>query len=200
MKIKGAELLKKWNAANAVVSNINRLGEIGGIIRNAGFDVETDGFSVCRFRAKGMRVSFLADNCDTAPQWTLSKGICLRSIRDPLHIENIQPEAEYEVEELLTVAQEFERGDYNGYNFEVCDTRDHISTFASFEQADEYARTVCQSRIDSRWKDRDTTRYYWTRVENDEQMANERWVIRYYPWYSYNGHDYYISVSPVKRD
>lgn len=198
MKIKGLELVKMWNEANAVISKISRLGEIDGIIRNAGYDVLVNGFSVCKFLQKGTWIGFTADNCDTAPKWRLSKAVSLEG--NPLYIERISPEAEYDVGERLSVAEKFLRGDYNGYKFVVRDTEKDIASFECFEKANEYARKVCQSRIDSRWEDRSTSRYYMTTVVNNPQKAIERDEIRHYPWYSYNGHNYYISVIPEAED
>lgn len=99
MNIKGKGLIAMWNKANSVVSPINRLGEIGGIVRKAGYEVLSDGFSVCDFFEKGLWIKYVADNCDTAPRWRLANSI--KIMGRVFMVENINPEADYEVEERL---------------------------------------------------------------------------------------------------
>lgn len=98
MNIKGKDLIAMWNKANAVVSPINRLGEIGGIVRKAGYDVLYDGFSVCDFFEKGLWLKYVADNCDTAPRWRLANSIKMSG--RVFLVANIAPEADYKIEQM----------------------------------------------------------------------------------------------------
>ena len=193
MKIKGEKLIEKWRRAKSFVDN-RGLGEIGGIVRRAGYDVLTDGFSFCDFYEKGTWLRYYA-NTYSGP-WHLYNVIDLGEAK--IKIEQIDPNAEYEVKERISVAEMFERGLLACERFAVCNTNKVVVYYTSFEDADNYARKLCQEMIDSRWNDRDCTRYYETSVRNDAQRAMERGEIRHYPWYNYQNHPHFIAVYPTK--
>ena len=193
MKITGKELIAKWEKARAVV-NDRGLGEIGGIVRRAGYDVMVDGFSCCDFCERGTMLRYYA-NTFSGP-WHLYDVIDLGEAK--IKIEQIDPNAEYEVKERISVAEMFERGLLACGRFAVRNTNKVVGYYTSFEDADNYARKLCQEMIDSRWNDRDCTRYYETSVRNDAQMAMERGEIRHYPWYNYQNHPHFIAVYPTK--
>ena len=193
MKIKGEKLIEKWRRAKSVVDN-RGLGEIGGIVRSAGYDVLCDGFSCCDFYEKGTMLRYYA-NTYSGP-WHLYDVIDLGEAK--IKIEQIDPNAEYEVKERLSVAEMFERGLLACGRFAVCNTSKVVGYYTSFEDADNYARKLCQEMIDSRWNDRDCIRYYETSVRNDAQLAMEGGEIRHYPWYNYQNHPHFIAVYPTK--
>ena len=199
MKVKGIDLIAKYNRAKSVVARAsNRLGEIGGMVRSQGYDILIDGFSCCDFYEKGTYLRYYANNIDSP--WHLAP--CIKIGENTLDIAAIDAEAEYEIEEQLSVAEQFEKGLLNCNRFGVYKSSDLgsscVGIFSTFEEADKYARNLCQAYIDSRFTDRDCTRYYMHSVQNDAQLAAERGELRYYPWYDYKGHTSFISVSPSK--
>ena len=195
MKIKGTELVAKWQKAKDVVNNINRLGEIGGILRGKGYDVVLDGFSCCTFLEKGSKLMFFADSCDSS--WHLVQGVYLNDERIDLH--EIKPDAEYEISKRLSVAEMYDQGLLDCERFAMCNTDRIVGYFDSFNNADACARNMCKKLIDSRFEDKSLTRYYETSVHNDAQRACEAGAIRFYPWYNYQGHEHYISIIPWKN-
>lgn len=195
MKIKGEELIAKWRRAKSVVDN-RGLGEIGGIVRHAGYDVLIDGFSVCNFYERGTYLRYYAGNEDS--KWKLYDSIGLEPNKYPIKVSDIDPNGEYEIEKQESIAERFEKGLIKCDRFAVYNTNNLVGYFSTFEEADNAARNLCQKLIDSRNNDRDCARYYETKVQNDAQLASERVELRYYPWYNYQNHPHFVSVEPAK--
>jgi len=208
IKIKGSELLSKWQkAAKIVASRGRQLGEIGWLIRNNGYDVHMDGFSCGTFSERGIDIWYNYNNFDG--EWHLVPviNICRDKYYVPVgekksYLKYIDLEKEYDVEVVLSLAEEFERGLIKSTKFRVSKetyrtTNDHVY-FDTFEEADKYAQELCQKLIDRRNlpTERDVRGYYYTSVRNNVQLAKEHRELRHYTWYDYKDHPHWVRVAP----
>lgn len=211
IKIKGSELLAKWQrAAKIVASRGRRLGEIGWLVRNSGYDVHSDGFSCGTFSERGIDVWYKYDNFDDV--WHLEPAIHIggKKVNVPVgerksYLNYIDEEKEYDVEVTLSVAEKFERGIIKPTGFRVSEetyraTYDH-RYFDTFEAADKYAQELCKQLIDRRNlpTERDVRHCYATSVKNDVQLAKEHRELRHYLWYDYQNHPHWVSVIPCDK-
>lgn len=200
VKMKGSEIIALiQKAKKAVDVKAGTLGEIGAYLRGLGYHINTDGFSVCNFRELTRDICYTA-TCYDRDGWKFYNAANFgKKWDDWMKVENIDPEAEYEVAVKTSVAKRFAAGEIDAKTF-VVEEQGGGSTgnkryFDSFEKADEYARTVAQQKIESTEKDRDLRRYTASRVVDYEQLANERSELRHYQWYNYQGHTCWVSVS-----
>lgn len=208
IKIKGSELLAKWQKASKIVASRGRqLGEIGWLIRENGYDVHSDGFNCGTFSERGIDVWYQHNNFGGV--WKLTECINIggSKYRVPVGerkswVNNyIDAEKEYDVEIVLSLAEQFERGLIKTTKFRVSKetyktTNDHVY-FDTFEEADKYAQELCQKLIDRRNlpTERDVKGYYYTSVRNNVQLAKEHRELRHYTWYDYKDHPHWVRVA-----
>lgn len=213
IKIKGSEILAKWEkAAKIVASRGRQLGEIGWLVRNNGYDVHTDGFSCGTFSERGIDIRYNYNNFDDV--WHLVPVINIGRKKYDVMVGEpkkykiyncIDPETEYDVEVILSEAEQFERGLIKPTKFRVSmetyrTTREH-RYFDSFEEADKYAQELCQRLIDRRNlpTERDVRGYYYSSVRNNAQLAKEHSELRHYTWYDYKDHPHWVRVAAYEE-
>ena len=210
IKMKGSEILKKWNlAANVVANKCSKLGEIGDYIRSHGYDIHSDGFSCGVFSERGIDIWYNYNNFDGA--WHLVPKINIGHQKfDVLigerknwpSIHYIDEDAIYDVPVELSLAEKFERGlikqpEYFRVSHESGRSSLEHRYFKTFEEADKFAQKECQELIDRRFEpaNRDVRWCYETSVRNDAQLAKEHRELRHYPWYDYQNHPHWIAVD-----
>lgn len=213
VKIKGSEIIDRWNKANELTKMLGRkLGEKGYYFRQNGYDVLYDGFNTCSFTCKDIKLSFYVYNWTDDNHWELSKRLYIEGRE--IYVERqkwdtykyssqfVHPEDEYEFEHNLSIAELFEKGIISPKSFKVTEesnkTLGEWRHFDSFEKADEYAKKLCQQYIDRRFNDHSRRQYYMTSVRNNVQDAKECYELRHYSWYKIDLRDFWITVKPCE--
>lgn len=211
LKIKGSEIIARWNKAKELTDKIGRsLGEKGGYFRSNGYDICYDGFNICTFECKDIDLSFSAYNWTDDNHWELKNAFYVEDRehyaerQSWMHEKSpkslIDPEKEYEFKHNYSLAECFEKGIIKPNRFKVTNesnkTIGEWRYFDSFEMADEYAREECQRRIDRRFNDPSCRQYYMTSVRNNVQDAKECKELRHYSWYQIDLRDFWITVKP----
>lgn len=210
VKVKGSEIIERWNKANELTKKLGRkLGEKGYYFRQNGYDVWYDGFNTCTFSCKDIKLSFHVYNWTDDSHWELSKKIHVEDRDKYIEREDwmyeysdqfIRPEREYEFEHNLSIAELFEKGIIYPKRFKVAEESPKAlggwMYFDSFKEADEYAKNLCQRYIDRRFNDHSRRQYYMTSVRNNVQGAREHYELRHYSWYKIDGRDFWITIKP----
>lgn len=196
----GSEILQRFAHAKAEVAKRSGvLGEIGDYLRARGFEVHYDGFSVCDFGERDVKLRYKASCCDSP--WHL----CGTVYGDPSWTEGmrgdcIDPQSEYNIAENPSESDLLERGQLKPRAYSVCDMSScrKMGEFGSFEDADAYARHCCQQEIDRLRKDRDWRPHAAREVRNDPLRAKEKGELRHYETYNYEGHRYWFAVNAAE--
>lgn len=205
IKIKGSEVIERWNKANELTKKLGRsLGEKGYYFHRNGYDVWYDGFNICTFGCKDIKLSFSAYNWTEDHHWEMKTRVNIGGkeiyIHDKWSKNIINPDAEYEFEYNYSLAQMFEKGIIKPTRFKVTNESNKAIGewwyFDTFEEADKYAREECQKRIDRRFNDPSCRQYYMTSVRNNEQDAKECNELRHYSWYQIDLKDFWMTVRP----
>lgn len=210
VKIKGSEIIARWNKANELTKKLGRkLGEKGYYFRQNGYDVLYNGFNTCTFQCRDIKLSFHVYNWTDDGHWELAKKLYIKDReiyaerQDWMYeysTQFVHPEEEYEFEHNLSLAELFEKGIICPKSFRVTEegnkTLGEWKYFDSFEKADEYAKNLCQQHIDRRFNDHSCRQYYMSSVRNDAQEAKENFELRHYSWYRIDLYDYWITVGP----
>lgn len=203
MIIEGAEIVELFEKARkAVCAKSRSLGEIGDFLRNAGYYINYDGFSVCDFRERDLSIRYKATCYEGG--WNLCEAVSLgKTCNDWIKIVNLDPKQDYGVDVEVSLAKRFAAGEIKPRTFLVVEQGSGAPTrerrFDTFEQADEAARQTAQKAIDWASKDGDLRRYTASRVVNWEQRADELDELRHYMWYDFGGHRQWVSVKIGKE-
>lgn len=199
--MKGSEILERFaKAKTAVAKRSGRLGEIGDGLRSDGYEVHYDGFSICDFGERDVKLRYKASCCDSP--WHLCGTVYGDlSWTEGMRVDCIDPQSEYNIAENPSESDLLERGQVKPRAYSVCDMSSgpcrKMGEFDSFEDADAYARHCCQKEIDRLRKDRDWRPHAATQVRNDPLRAKEREELRHYEYYNYEGHRSWVGVVTV---
>lgn len=200
--MKGSEILERFAKAKAAVAKYSgRLGEIGDGLRSDGYEVHYDGFSICNFGERDVKLRYKASSCCGDP-WHLC-GIVYGDLswKGGMRVDCIDPQSEYDIAENPSESDLLERGQLRPRAYSVCDTSSgqirEMGEFGSFEEADAYARSYCQREIDRLVKDPDWRPHTATAIRNDPIRAKERGELRHYEYYNYQGHRSWVGVGTV---
>lgn len=200
--MKGSEILERFEKAKKIVAERGwQLGESGDYLRSNGYDIESNGFNVCWFSERDIKLSYRANNCGSP--WHIAKRVYISGCEIPLG--EVEPDRDYEVPPNLSRIEMLEKGLIKPKAFEVfrigggAPDRFH-GRFNTFEEADQQARRLCQEDIDRFNKDRDFRPYTPWGVKNYEILAKERGELRHYRSYCYEGHEVWFAVKDVEED
>ena len=201
--MKGSDILKRFEKAKAVVAKRHHeLGESGDYLRSNGYDIESDGFNVCHFSERDIKISYIADNCCGRP-W----GICERIYvgANKMSVEEIDPQKDYEVPPNPSRMEMLEKGLIKPKAFRVYEigwrmADRKMGEFDTFEKADQFAMQLCKKEIDRLREDRDWRPHTPCSVMDYELLAKERGELRHYRSYCYEGHEYWYAVKDVEED
>lgn len=199
--MKGSEILERFAKAKAAVAKRSgELGEIGDYLRSRGFEVHYDGFSICNFGERDVKLRYKASCCDSP--WHLCGTVYGDlSWTEGMRVDCIDPQSEYNIAENPSESDLLERGQIKPRAYSVCVTSSgqysKMREFGSFEDADEYARSYCQSEIDRLRKDRDWRPHTASAIRNDPIRAKEKGELRHYEYYNYQGYRSWTSVETV---
>lgn len=196
----GSEILQRFAEAKAVVEKLyHQLGEPGDYLRGNGYDIEVNGFNVCTFGERDVKLSYIADNCCGRP-WGICERIFINGRKTS--VDDIDPDRDYDVPRNPSVAELLETGSIKPRAFLVYDLgsgqEKKVGEFESFERADAYARHCCQQEIDRLRKDRDWRPHAAREVRNDPLRAKEKEELRHYETYNYEGHRYWFAVKAAE--
>lgn len=194
--MKGSELIGLWERAKRVFDDGTRdafrCEEIGRCVRGP-YDVTWDGCSVCTFTEKHLDVVYSADCIGNG--WTLRPNVL--TTHDRRHnrgfatkIEDIDPDFDYEVDEIKSPAEKLEAGELKCSVFSVWamspDKVGEKRVFDSFDKADAFARSLAEEKADDILRRERGNRYVRTVISDNAQRARELGVLRYYPYYVYS--------------
>lgn len=215
-KLKGSEIIAMWNEANEFIRKIRSLGEIGHQVRNKGYDVLRNEFSVCRFEHKLYQIRFDATCFSNDNTWKLDSRIDVTDANDdfeeyyiPLEKVNyyrreIEADKEYDIMLNISPAEAYDQGIINFDYFVVYDeggrTHDKMAECKTLAEAEEQARKVFESKIEHRKDDPCLRNYVYTNFKSSNQLAKEHGELRHYEWYNYQYHRYWVSVVGVGRE
>ena len=198
--MKGSEILKRFEKAKAIVAKRGQqLGEPGDYLRSEGYDIEVNGFNVCTFGERDVKLSYSANNCCGRP-WHIAERVYIGD-REIL-LGAVEPDRDYDVPPNLSRIEMLEKGLIKPKAFEVfgigggAPDRFH-GRFDTFEEADQRARQLCQEKISRLKKDRDWGPHTPWSVRNYELLAKERKELRHYRSYCYEGHETWFAVKDV---
>ena len=200
--MKGREIVALWEKACRDVDEIhgNPGGEIGDRLRGKGYTISYDGASVCDFRIRGKCLYLYADCCEGP--WHVTGWVTVgKGDRNSCRVGDIEADKEYGVEDDVSCAELFSSGRLKAKSFAVLlkggRSIEKIGEYTDFLKADELARAECQRQIDICNKDRDWRHYTAGSVVDDALRAWERFELRHYEYYNYQGHRYWVVVEPV---
>lgn len=201
--MKGSEILERFEKAKAIVAKRGQqLGESGDYLRSQGYDIGVDGFNVCTFGERDVKLSYSADNCCGRP-WHIAEHVYIGGCE--ILLGEVEPGRDYDVPSNMSRIEMLEKGLIKPKAFEVfgigggAPDRFH-GRFNTFEEADQQARRLCQEDIDRFKKDRDFRPYVPCGVKNYEILAKERGELRHYRSYCYEGHEIWFVVKDVEED
>lgn len=195
--MKGSELIRLWERAKRVFDegtrDAFRCEEIGGCLRGA-YDVTWDGCSVCTFMERHLDVVYSADCIGNG--WTLRPSVL--TTHDRRHnrgfateIKDIDPDFDYEVDEIKSPAEKLEAGELKCRGFSAWvmmpDKVGEKHVFDCFDKADAFARSLAKEKADDILRRERGNRYVRTAISDSAQKARELGVLRFYPYYVYSG-------------
>lgn len=196
--MKGQEIIDLWKRAEQTVLDAHAQpgGSLGDRIRGS-YDVTYNGYSVCDFCEKRLTINYGSDCCDRP--WTIYRSVFIEGMKDWTKIEDIDPNAEYDVRERFSPIERLERGIDSYERFVVRKESGRAIMekryFTDFKAADEAAQAWCRAEIDSCSKSPVWCHHTPSSVRNDEQRARERNELKHYEYYSYDGYHYWVSVK-----
>lgn len=200
--MKGSEIIARFEKAKAIVEKRGRqLGEPGDYLRSSGYDIEVDGFNVCTFCERDVKLSYIASNCGRP--WGIADCVFIGC--DKMLLGEVEPDMDYDVPSNLSRIEMLEKGLIKPKSFEVYEigggAPDRLcGRFDTFEKADQQARRLCQEDIDRSKKDSHFRPYTPCGVNNYEILAKERGELRHYRSYCYQGHEVWFAVKDVEED
>ena len=196
--MKGSELIELWKHAKDVFDkgvrtwDARACEEMGRCVRNA-YDVTWDGCSVCTFMEKHLDVIYSADCYDKS--WTLRP--CILTTHDRKNnnglstkIMDIDPDFDYEVDEVKSPAEKLESGELKCRRFCVCffmpgEIRDKCY-FDDFDKADAWAQAMASEKAKGILSRERGNPYVRENIVDNKQRAKELHVLRFYPYYVYD--------------
>lgn len=202
IKIKGSEIINRWNKLNDLVKTLGKsLGEKGWFFREHGYDVTYDGFSVCHVECSDIKLRFDVSNCCDSI-WKLSKKVMghgfIGYIKDK-YSSAINPDKEYDVPLNLSIAKKVESGYIKPKRYIVTDNGRRkykkLAAFSDLNDAQNFAEKQFNEQVERISKDRDLRQFCYARFQDSWHTAKEKGEIRHYAYYNYKGSCSWIAIE-----
>lgn len=201
IKMKGSEILERIKCAKGIVARRSgMLGEIGDFLRSHGYEVHQDGFSVCNFGEKDVKLSYKADNCCGRP-WGMYEAASIGDVCEYTPAAKIDPDKDYDVPLNLSTAEKIEKGILKPKSYLVISQhsghRNRMGKRDSLKEAEEFAVCLCQKEINRLREDSTWRPYTPSSVRDNPLSAKERGEVRHYTNYDYKGHECWFAILAV---